>query len=174
MFPKLFRLGIAPKKKNNFSIFQPKLEKLVKLKREECELIGYSEHPYDALLDQYEPDTKTSDIEKVFEGVKDKLILSIKKLMNQKQNEDTFTSRFRSAKTMWEFGIDLLKQMGYNFEAGRQDLSSHPFSIHFSPHDVRVTTRIDKDNLNEMIWSCIHEGGLCMNRVYSRKIMVFL
>ena len=59
----------------------------------------------------------------------------------------------------WNFGIDLLKQMGYDFEAGRQDLSSHPFSIHFSAQDARVTTRIDENNLNEMIWSCIHEGG---------------
>ena len=59
----------------------------------------------------------------------------------------------------WDFGIDLLKQLGYDFDAGRQDLSSHPFSIHFSPQDARVTTRIDENNLNEMIWSCIHEGG---------------
>ena len=154
-----FQAWNKAKKENDFSIFQPKLEKLVKLKREECELIGYSEHPYDALIDQYEPDTKTSDIEKVFEDVKEKLVPFVKKLMNQKQNEDTFMYQDFDQKKQWDFGIDLLKQMGYNFEAGRQDLSSHPFSIHFSPHDVRVTTRIDKDNLNEMIWSCIHEGG---------------
>ena len=49
--------------------------------------------------------------------------------------------------------------MGYNFDCGRQDISAHPFSTHFSPEDTRVTTRIDENNLSEMIWSCIHEGG---------------
>ena len=72
------------KKENDFSIFQPKLEKLVMLKKQECEILGYTEHPYDALLDQYEPDTKTSDIEKVFEDVKEKLVPFVKELMAQK------------------------------------------------------------------------------------------
>lgn len=154
-----FQAWDKAKKENDFSIFQPKLEKLVKLKREECEILGYSEHPYDALLDQYEPDTKTSDIEKVFEDVKEKLVPFVKELMNQKQNEDAFMYQHFDQQKQWDFGIDLLKQMGYDFEAGRQDLSSHPFSIHFSAQDARVTTRIDENNLNEMIWSCIHEGG---------------
>ena len=147
------------KKENDFSIFLPKLEKLVMLKKEECELLGYTEHPYDALLDQYEPDTKTSDIEKVFEDVKEKLVPFVKELMAQKQNEDVFMYQYFEQQKQWDFGIDLLKQLGYDFDAGRQDLSSHPFSIHFSPQDARVTTRIDENNLNEMIWSCIHEGG---------------
>lgn len=154
-----FQAWDKAKKENDFSIFQPKLEKLVKLKRKECELLGYSEHPYDALLDQYEPDTKTSDIEKVFEDVKEKLVPFVKELMAQKQNEDAFMYQHFDHQKQWDFGIDLLKQMGYDFEAGRQDLSSHPFSIHFSAQDARVTTRIDENNLNEMIWSCIHEGG---------------
>jgi carboxypeptidase Taq len=59
----------------------------------------------------------------------------------------------------WAFGLELLRQMGYDFEAGRQDVSSHPFTTNFSSQDVRVTTRTAEDNLNEMIWSCIHEGG---------------
>lgn len=147
------------KKQNDFSIFQAKLEKLVELKREECKLLGYSEHPYDALLDQYEPDTKTSDIEKVFEDVKEKLVPFVKELMAQRQHEYAFMYQHFEQQKQWDFGIDLLKQMGYDFESGRQDLSTHPFSIHFSAQDVRVTTRIDENNLNEMIWSCIHEGG---------------
>ena len=49
--------------------------------------------------------------------------------------------------------------MGYDFDSGRQDISAHPFSTHFSPQDCRVTTRIDENNLSDMIWSCIDEGG---------------
>ena len=82
------------KKENDFCIFQPKLKKLVMLKKEECELLGYSEHPYDALLDQYEPYTKTSDIEKVFEDVKEKLVPFVKELISQEHHEDVFMYQY--------------------------------------------------------------------------------
>ncbi len=59
----------------------------------------------------------------------------------------------------WDFGIDLLRKMGYDFASGRQDISTHPFTTNFSANDVRVTTRINPSDLNEMIWSTIHEGG---------------
>jgi carboxypeptidase Taq len=49
--------------------------------------------------------------------------------------------------------------MGYDFEAGRQDKSSHPFSTSFNSKDVRITTRVSKTDFSEMIWSTIHEGG---------------
>ena len=49
--------------------------------------------------------------------------------------------------------------MGYDFNHGRQDLSTHPFTVSFSSQDVRVTTRIDEKDLGNMTWSCIHEGG---------------
>jgi carboxypeptidase Taq len=59
----------------------------------------------------------------------------------------------------WKMGLDVLEKIGFDFEHGRQDISTHPFTITFSPQDVRITTRIDETNLNEMLWSCLHEGG---------------
>jgi carboxypeptidase Taq len=59
----------------------------------------------------------------------------------------------------WQYGLDLLKQMGYDFGAGRQDISEHPFTTNFSPLDVRVTTRINEQELMSMIGTCLHEGG---------------
>jgi carboxypeptidase Taq len=59
----------------------------------------------------------------------------------------------------WEAGIEVLTIMGYDFTKGRQDISTHPFTISIAPDDVRITTRIDENNLYEMMWSCIHEGG---------------
>ena len=49
--------------------------------------------------------------------------------------------------------------MGFDFEAGRQDYSEHPFTTSFSSNDVRLTTRVDEGNYASMLWSCIHEGG---------------
>ena len=73
--------------------------------------------------------------------------------------DDSFYYQYFNKDKQWDFGIKLLDKMGYNFDSGRQDISAHPFSTHFSPDDTRVTTRIDENNLSEMIWSCIHEGG---------------
>jgi carboxypeptidase Taq len=61
--------------------------------------------------------------------------------------------------SQWQFGMEILKQMHFDFEAGRQDISEHPFTINFSNADVRITTRIDENDLGNMAWSCIHEGG---------------
>jgi carboxypeptidase Taq len=55
--------------------------------------------------------------------------------------------------------MELLEALGYDFEAGRQDLAEHPFTINFNSFDVRITTRIDEGNPSGMIWSSIHELG---------------
>ncbi len=144
---------------NNYAVYQPFLEKLVELKRQECKLLGFDKHPYDALLNQYEPKAKTADLEILFEDVKSNLVPFVKEITNRQQHEQQFLYKHYDKQQQWGFGISLLKQMNYDFEAGRQDISAHPFSTSFSAQDVRVTTRISENDLREMVWSCIHEGG---------------
>ena len=55
--------------------------------------------------------------------------------------------------------MKLIKELNFDFEAGRQDISEHPFSTSFGPQDVRITTRISEDDFGNMTWSCIHEVG---------------
>jgi carboxypeptidase Taq len=147
------------KTKSNFSLYQTQLEKLIALKRKEADILGYKDHPYDAMIDQYEPGTTTSDIDKLFGDVKTKLAPLLAEIASKKQLRDDFMYRRYDKQKQWDLGIELLQQMGYDFEAGRQDVSSHPFTIHFNAQDVRVTTRTSENNLHEMIWSTIHEGG---------------
>jgi carboxypeptidase Taq len=154
-----FRAWNDARAKNDFKVFAPALEKLVALKIKETEILGYKEHPYDALLDQYEKKLTVKEVDALFVQVKSELLPFIKKIFAAKQVDDKFFYQHFDKQTQWNFGIDLLKQMGYDFEAGRQDVSAHPFTTNFSSQDVRVTTRIDENNLSEMIWSCIHEGG---------------
>jgi carboxypeptidase Taq len=154
-----FQAWQQAKAKNDFSLYADKLEKLVKLKREETKILGYKDHPYDALLDQYEPGAKTADITALFNDVRAQLVDFVKKIAAAKQNDESFMHKHYDKQKQWDFGIEMLKQMGYDMEAGRQDISSHPFTTSFAATDVRVTTRINENNLNEMLWSCIHEGG---------------
>ena len=154
-----FQAWQKAKQENDFSSYAPQLEKLVKLKRRECEIAGYTGHPYDALLDQFEPGSKTADLTVLFEDVRAQLVDFVKGLAARPQNNDDFMFLEYDKTKQWDFGLELLRQMGYDFGAGRQDLSGHPFTTNFGPSDVRVTTRVSENNLNEMIWSCIHEGG---------------
>ena len=147
------------RKENEFAIFAPALEKIIGLKREECKLAGFTMHPYDALLDSYEPGCKTKDLENIFWDVKTRLVPFIKQVFNRPQNPDDFMFKAFDKSAQWDYGIELLRKMGYDFSAGRQDISTHPFTTSFSANDVRVTTRINANDLNEMIWSTIHEGG---------------
>lgn len=59
----------------------------------------------------------------------------------------------------WEFTELVLRDMGFDFKAGRQDRSAHPFTTNFSIHDVRITTRLSEDDFFSALFSSVHEGG---------------
>ncbi len=154
-----FQAWQSAREKNKYELYAPVLNRLVELKRKECDLLGYKEHPYDALIDQHEKGMTTREVEVLFDDVKKELIPLVQRIAQSPQVDDSFFYQHYDKQKQWDFGIKLLEQMGYDFNAGRQDISAHPFTIHFSSQDVRLTTRIDENNLSEMIWSCIHEGG---------------
>src|SRR3954468_7589792 len=85
-----FQAWQKAKETSDFKLYAPYLEKLVRLKREECKLLGYSGHPYDALLDQYEPGAKTADVEMLYTAVRSQLVDFIKQIASKPQNKDDF------------------------------------------------------------------------------------
>ena len=147
------------RKQKDFKLFQPHLEKIIELKRQECELLGYDDHPYNALLDNFEPDAKVKDLDVLFADVRKQMVEFVQMIASQSAIDNSFLKTIYSHQKQWDFGIDMLKQMGYDFEAGRQDLSAHPFTRNFNSCDVRITTRINENDFTSMLWSCIHEGG---------------
>lgn len=147
------------RKENNFKIFAPYLEKLISIKKQECQLLGYQAHPYNALLNLYEKNATVADLDILFTDVRKELVPFVKKIQQAAQVDNKFFFQPFDRDAQWNFGIKLLQQMGFDFNRGRQDISSHPFTTSFSMNDVRVTTRINENDFSEMIWSCIHEGG---------------
>ncbi len=154
-----FNAWIAARKKNDYSLFAPSLKKMIALKQEQARLYGYTGHPYDALLDDYEPGATVAMLEGVFAKIKNELpgLLARIKAVPQVSN-DCFHANF-PRQQQWDFSIDVLKAMGYDMEAGRQDYAEHPFTTSFSSNDVRITTRVDEHNYASLLWSTIHEGG---------------
>ncbi len=154
-----FHAWLKALEENDYNVYQPVLDKMVQLKKEEAELLGYEDHPYDALMDTYEKGAKTQPTTETFEDVKKELIPFLEEIQSKPKPDDSFMFQHFDKHEQWQFGMDLLKQIGYDFEAGRQDIAPHPFTISFGCNDVRITTRIDEKNFNEMVWSTIHEGG---------------
>lgn len=147
------------RKENDFELFSPWLQKIITLKQQEAELLGYDEHPYDALLEEFEPGMKASVLDRLFTEFKPALEKLLSRIREAAGPDNSFMYKHYERNSQWEFGLEVLRQMGYDFRRGRQDISSHPFTITLSPSDVRITTRIAENDLNEMIWSCLHEGG---------------
>ena len=154
-----FNAWIEARQKNDYSIFAPSLTKMIALKQEQARLYGYEQHPYDALLDDYEHGATVGMLDKVFAKIRVELPPVLAKIKAAQQvSNDCFHQLFPK-QDQWNFSMDVLKKMGYDLEAGRQDYAEHPFTTSFSNSDVRITTRVDEHNYASLLWSTIHEGG---------------
>jgi carboxypeptidase Taq len=147
------------RRQNDFKVFSPFLKELVILKKKEADLIDKNKNTYDVFLEEYDSGLLTSELKIIFDELKPNLVNLFNKIHSKEKIDISIIDKFYSYTKQWNFGLDLLKNIGFNFNAGRQDISTHPFTIKIGEKDIRVTTRIDENNLNEMIWSCLHEGG---------------
>lgn len=154
-----YNAWIQSRRENKYSIYAPQLEKMIALKKQQADLYGYEGHPYNALLDEYEKGATVAMLDKVFGDVKELLPPVLQRIKQQQQVDDSFFAQHFPRQQQWDFSIDVLKKIGYDFDAGRQDISEHPFTTSFAPTDVRVTTRVDEHNYASLLWSTIHEGG---------------
>jgi len=156
---KCFNAWIDARRANDFNVFAPSLTEMLALKRQQAQLYGFDAHPYDALLDDYEKGITVATLDSVFQGVKEQLPVILGKIKAAPQVDDSFFYKHYPRQAQWDFSMQVLKTMGYDLEAGRQDISEHPFTTSFAPTDVRVTTRVSEDNYASLLWSSIHEGG---------------
>ncbi|MFA5961113.1 MAG: carboxypeptidase M32 [Parcubacteria group bacterium] len=158
------------RKENNFKLFLPELKKIVALKRKEAELVGYAGSPYNALLDTYEPYMRVEEIEMIFDELKNFLIPFLAKIKKSKVKIDrkVLKGKFEIGKQI-EFNKLIAGKMGFDFEAGRLDVSTHPFSTNFHAEDVRMTTRYDEKDIFSSLNSTIHESG---HSLYEQGIKV--
>lgn len=156
------------KEKADFSIFQPYLKKIIKFKKEFVEYWGYEDNKYDVLLDIYEPGMNVKKVDKYFAELKECIIELLSKIKSSKVHPDTSILRKKiRIDKQDEFSKYILKNMGFDFEAGRVDITEHPFTIEFNNKDVRITTHYYEDNFISGLLSNIHEGG---HAIYEQDI----
>lgn len=145
---------------SNFKRFQPDLEKIVDLEIELADHLGYTEHIYDPLLQEYEPEMTTAQVSAIFDELKPELI-SLTRAIAQRASavDDACLHREYDDGKQWNFGLAVIQRLGFDFERGRQDRSIHPFTTRFGSGDTRITTRVDKHFLPMALFGTIHETG---------------
>ena len=156
---KSFHAWVQARRQNSFSLFENPLQEIIELKKKEADLLGYENHPYNALMNDYDKGLTTTIVDKLFADLQPQLSSILGKINAQEQPDDSMLHQHFDKTAQWDTGIEILKRMHFDFDAGRQDISEHPFTTNFSSRDVRVTTRIDQNDFGNMLWSCIHEGG---------------
>lgn len=144
---------------NDFKMFIPHLENILSLTKEKASYLGYKDHPYDALLDEYEAGMTVKKLDKLFSGLKSFLIDLTKRLSSNTAETSFLYGEFDEIQ-MVAFDNLILKTMGFKENAYRLDTSNHPFCLSLHPTDVRMTTVTKTNDLFAAnISSVIHEAG---------------
>jgi len=148
------------RKNNDFKAFLPSLEKVIGLVKKVAECYGYDDEIYDALLDVYEPGMKTAEVARVFDGLLPELVELNRKIAGASRKPDvSIVRRVYDKELQRIFGESVAAAMGFDFNEGRLDVTTHPFCSGFGPGDTRITTRYNPHRLNDALFGIMHEAG---------------
>ncbi len=150
---------VRARQNGDFSVFVPHLRTMVSFARRKAELWGFSERPYDGLLDLHEPGMGAAGIDAVFTPLRERLSLLVRRIGAQPRPEAGFLKNEFPVAGQDAFGRALMASLGFDTRRGRLDLSVHPFTTSLGPDDVRITTRYFPDNMLSGLFSIIHETG---------------
>lgn len=148
--------------RNDFAAFRPHLERMVEFARRTADYLGYTEHPYDALLDRYEPEITSREVAALFARLREGTVPLLRAivarpaaiqagLLRQEYPEDPLR----------RVALTIIAAFGYDLNRGRMDTSAHPFSTEFNRNDVRITTRFGPRSLGAL-FGAFHEAGHAM------------
>jgi carboxypeptidase Taq len=150
----------AARQAADFARFRPWLERIVALVRRQADCLGYEDHPYDALLDDYEPGTRTAGLARLFADLRAELVPLANALTYARRQPDLSLLRrgypVDRQRALCELAAGAI---GFDFRAGRLDTAVHPFCAAVGPGDCRITTRYCPHDLSDSLFAVLHETG---------------
>jgi len=150
------RVWAEARENEDVAAFLPMLEKVVALRREEAACVAGDADPYDALLDDYEPDATGAEIAAMFAALRPRLV-ALRQAILDKPAPQSLNHTFDETAQL-ALSEKLALAFGYNTNNGRIDKAVHPFSSG-SGLDVRITTRTNPTDPFNCFYSTIHEVG---------------
>ncbi|MEK9727173.1 MAG: carboxypeptidase M32 [Candidatus Margulisiibacteriota bacterium] len=146
----------SARKNDDFATFAPYLKNVIDLTREKIKQLGSNDHPYNTLLDEFEPGMTVNELDNIFTPLKNETINFLNEY--SPSTPPSINGPFDYEQQLI-YSKELMTMLGYDTKRGRLDISTHPFTIDIHPNDVRITTRINTNYLMESISSTIHEVG---------------
>lgn len=147
------------RKQSDFSRFAPHLAKLLDLSREQADLWGYADLPYDALLDQYERGATTRRLTETLGSLRESLLPVVEEATSREAFDRTRLEGHYPVAAQEALNREIAEAIGFDFEAGRIDTAVHPFCSGMAPHDTRLTTRYDEGDFLSSLFGVLHEAG---------------
>ncbi|MBI3975017.1 MAG: carboxypeptidase M32 [Armatimonadetes bacterium] len=148
---------------NDFALFHPHLEQMVGFARRTADYLGYEDHPYDALLDLFEPQMTSREVTALFAELRERTVPLVRAIGERREVVDAafLTHEYEEAKQE-AFARAVVERFGYDFSRGGLARAPHPFATGFSRDDVRITTRFDRRYLPSAVFAIFHEAGHAM------------
>jgi carboxypeptidase Taq len=146
----------AARAADDVAAFLPTLTEVIALRREEATCLAAGGDLYDALIDDYEPDTKAADLAAMFGRMRPRLV-ALRAAVLDAPAPEPLTGHFPQAGQM-ALSRKMAEVFGYDFTRGRIDLAVHPFSSG-GGDDSRITTRVAENDPFNCLYSTIHELG---------------
>ena len=144
---------------DDFGRFAPLLRRIVNLNLQKADALGYESEPYDALLDECEPGMKTATVADTFERLREDLVPIVDAIAASPSLDNEVLHRTFPIEKQKQFAHEVISDLGYDFDRGREDVSAHPFTTSFSTGDVRLTTRYNESYFPAAFFSTLHEAG---------------
>ena len=150
----------AARKASDFTAFAPHLETLLAIAREKADRWGYESEPYDVLLDLYERGSSSARIATLFGDLKPVLVGIAERAVEQTNSHPiALPAGPYPIEQQQKLNAAIAASLGFDFEAGRIDTTTHPFCTTLGPRDVRLTTRYDVDDFTSSLFGVMHEAG---------------
>ncbi|MCS6858564.1 MAG: carboxypeptidase M32, partial [Sandaracinaceae bacterium] len=152
-----FRAWLEAKARSDWGLFLPALDRLIRLVRERAQAIDPTRHPYEVLLEDYEPGITLDWLTQVFTRLKGELMPLIDEITKKPPFEAIDDPV--PLPLQWQLSHRVAQALGFDFDGGRLDHSEHPFSTGQGYGDVRMTTHLKERDVLGGLGSTIHETG---------------
>jgi carboxypeptidase Taq len=144
---------------NDFTTMRPFLEQAVDLGREYADFFAPYQHIADPLIDGADEGMTTASIRALFAELRGQLVPMVRAITDQPPADDGCLRGPFDEREQLAFSLSIVKQFGYDLDRGRIDKTHHPFCTKFAAGDVRITTRVNENDLGDALFSTLHEAG---------------
>ncbi|MEM9644031.1 MAG: carboxypeptidase M32, partial [Planctomycetota bacterium] len=152
----------AAKKSDDYGAFKLPLQTMLNLKRQQAARYqeGSDQTLYEGLLDEFEPGASEAHLDSVFTSLRNRLVPFIELTQGVANGPNVACLQGPFEKDpQRRLSRFVCESIGFDFDRGRIDETSHPFCTTLGPSDIRILSRYETDWLASGLYGALHEAG---------------